>query len=499
MKNAVLAAALLAGFAVANPLEKRQEFDFGAILNAPSPSATQPDLTATQEIKTIDAASVQNSVEAIVTTEATASITGSSAAAAATIEPTVAIVDRRDLDKRQTDLLSWLFGWVKPKVTTTSTKKTTAKSTAAIKTTAQQTTPKQTTAQTTAKTTAKTTAQTTAVTTAPATTEAPTATTKEDNPSLSTDQFGNVFTSDPACPKPYEIGTFCGFVNPQDYCIQQPDGYGPKVEPDTPEAFLAYKPFSDTAQNAATPAGYDVVFKDLDGAVSANSYLGLHTLKSYDTQACAARCDESELCTAFNVYIERNPSLNVNFNETDPDFDCPNPPSITNYKCTLWGSEITPESATNKGGWRLDFEVVITGSNGYDKTEKVTPPELPNWSKPENCHQRAITSGGSYHLGSKFFPGPFDTKVCKFYAEAQHQKNKAEALSKGRKTFTPCNMFNAYSVRKNGKGQGTYCSLYNTKLSVSWANWGGSWAGNDRFDCGASWNYALTKQDSGDL
>lgn len=485
MKNAIAAAALLAGFAVAGPVEKRQEFDFGAILNAPSPSATQPDLTATDGVTKVDIASASKSIVAEVTTEATASITGTAASAAATSD---APVEKRWLVN---NILCGFFGCPKPQPTTTTTpyQKTTAKPTTAAQTTVKQTTAETTAQQTTAQ---QTTAQ------QPATTEAPTPTKNEDKPSLSTDQFGNVFTSDPACPKPYEIGTFCGFVNPQDYCIPQPDGYGPKVhDPDTAEAFLAYRPFHETAQNAKTPSGYDVVFKDLNAGVSANSYLGLHTLKSYDPQQCASLCDSEELCTAFNIYFERNPALNVNTNTTDPDFNCPNPASITNYKCTLWGSEITKESATNEGGYRFDFHVVITGSNGYDKTDKVTPPEQPGWEKPENCQHKAIGSGGSYHLGSKFFPGPFDTKLCGIYATAQHQKNKAEAVAKGRKSFTPCNMFNAYSIKKNGKGQGTYCSLYNTKLSTSWANWGGQTSGSNRFECGSSWNFALSHQDSG--
>ena len=58
------------------------------------------------------------------------------------------------------------------------------------------------------------------------------------------------------------------------------------------------------------------------------------------------------------MYIERDPSLDPN---TD---DCPNPPSTTNYKCTLWGAPVVAEEATNKGQWRASFEVAITGSNG---------------------------------------------------------------------------------------------------------------------------------------
>lgn len=54
--------------------------------------------------------------------------------------------------------------------------------------------------------------------------------------------------------------------------------------------------------------------------------------------------------------------------ERDPKWDptdaCPNPASITNYKCTLWGSAVTEQTATNVGQWRNQFHVGVTGSNG---------------------------------------------------------------------------------------------------------------------------------------
>lgn len=127
------------------------------------------------------------------------------------------------------------------------------------------------------------------------------------------------YTTDPAlsgtktataagsCPTQPEAGTDCGFINPLDPCAPQPDGYGPVPTPDTPEAFLADKELHDDAQNAPATipsiqnTQYTQVFKDLNAAVSAQSYLALFTLDKYDAAKCAAFCDCTDLCTSFNM------------------------------------------------------------------------------------------------------------------------------------------------------------------------------------------------------
>merc|ERR1712072_742442 len=190
-----------------------------------------------------------------------------------------------------------------------------------------------------------------ATSTAPVTT-APTATPKVCTNTPYTPYYPAIetgYTTDPAltgtttagqaCPTTPEDGTYCGFINPQDPCAAQPDGYGPVPTPDT---------------------------------ASAQSYLGSYTFKTYDVEECASKCDCTELCSSFNIFAERDPSLNPTKNNSDAftvwGYYCPNPPSMTSFKCTLWGSNIEAEDATNKGGYREDFEVVISASNGYSKT-----------------------------------------------------------------------------------------------------------------------------------
>lgn len=87
--------------------------------------------------------------------------------------------------------------------------------------------------------------------------------------------------------------------------------------------------------------------------------MGLYTLTEYDTLGCASQCDQASGCVAFNMYVERDPSLNANA------VSCPNPPSTTNYKCTLWGAPVSSDEATNTGQYQDSFEIVIAGSNGW--------------------------------------------------------------------------------------------------------------------------------------
>lgn len=134
---------------------------------------------------------------------------------------------------------------------------------------------------------------------------------------------------------------------------------------------------------------------------------------------------------------------------------------MTSFKCTLWGSSIDSSVATNTGSTKEQFQIVITGSNGYDKTQKVTPPRCslppststqapsqatkqPNspapqasfpWKQPENCGGKGINSP-KYQMGGKFFPGPYNPQVCSNYALLQNEIN----TKSGKKQ---CQMFNA--------------------------------------------------------
>lgn len=108
--------------------------------------------------------------------------------------------------------------------------------------------------------------------------------------------------------------------------------------------------------------------------------MGLYTMKSFDTLNCVSLCDQADGCQAVNMYIERDPTL-------DPNADnCPNPPSLTNFKCTLWGAPVVGEQATNRGQWRDSFEVAITGSNGMSQSSRRCSSYLLNAPRLQQGH-----------------------------------------------------------------------------------------------------------------
>lgn len=102
---------------------------------------------------------------------------------------------------------------------------------------------------------------------------------------------------------------------------------------------------------------------DLDGAIENDlTFLGTHILEHYDADECARFCDNMPTCASFNLYFERDPIY-----EPNRTAGCPNPPSTTNINCVLWHSHLEANEAINFGEVREDFQVVITGSNLYNK------------------------------------------------------------------------------------------------------------------------------------
>ncbi|TVY21061.1 hypothetical protein LARI1_G001243 [Lachnellula arida] len=293
-------------------------------------------------------------------------------------------------------------------------------------------------------------------------------------------------SSSTACATVPEAGTSCGFINPEDPCAVQPDGYGPHVTPDTVAAFTAYAEFHTQAQAARAPAGYTQTFADLDGSVNGNTYLGLSTLQSYDVPLCGQHCDSTALCTGFNIYVERDPSLN-------PSPNCTLPSSITNYKCTLWGSSVDASLATNDGQNRGLFQVVIAGSDGFTKTNTTTPAPCPGWQHPQDCGGRAHNHPSTC-IGTSFFPGPYDPLLCASYAQAQNALNaKPSSWKQWTRSYNPlqCNFFNAFMLKKNGKPLGTYCGLYAQTYGAGDATYSPGWQGSDYWGIESSWGFSI--------
>ncbi|KAL8652841.1 MAG: hypothetical protein Q9226_004093 [Calogaya cf. arnoldii] len=271
-----------------------------------------------------------------------------------------------------------------------------------------------------------------------------------------------------------------------DPCSPQPDGYGPKPPVDSDANFLAFSNFSDSAKTAATPQGYALSFSDLKASVQLTSYLGLYTLKTYDTIKCQQLCDAANLCSGFNIFYERDPTL-------APAEACPKPAAFTNIKCTLWGSPVTPESAKNQGQYRRDFHVVIAGSNGYSKNN---PPNAETGFTGPTPFGGAINAPNSY-IGQKFFAGVFDAGQCSGACTATTAYNKRHPRADG--TYDACNFYNVYLLSKNNEPQGTYCSLYTKAWEKRYSTNYGQYRGSDYYSVSNSYGFTLAPQDPGHL
>jgi hypothetical protein len=294
------------------------------------------------------------------------------------------------------------------------------------------------------------------------------------------------FTSDPACPTAIEVGTYCGFINPDDPCAPQPAGKGVPPTDDTVDGFLNNDAYKKLATGASTPSGYEQSFVNLQGATTGNGYISYKTLDSYDVAGCSQFCDSSDTCTGFNVYIERDPKWNPH------QCSCDQPPSTINYKCSIWGQKVTKDTATNTGEGRDNFQVVITGSNGYNK-KTYTPPTLPSCTKPQNCGTK-LHDQGRYCMGQKTFPGPFDPSLCAAYAQKQNEVNRKVGiigafLSMLGMNKGGCVQFQAAYLEKAGKGFGTHCRLFTKQFTPQQATLDISVGGSSSWGCQKSYTW----------
>ncbi|KAL8837439.1 MAG: hypothetical protein Q9170_002524 [Blastenia crenularia] len=278
-------------------------------------------------------------------------------------------------------------------------------------------------------------------------------------------------------------------------CAAQPAGSGPVSSPDTVDAFLDNPVYAALANNASTPDGYSIVMQNGGGSLSASNYMGLKTLKSYDTLGCASLCDQASGCQAFNMYIERDPTLDPNV------ASCPNPPSLTNYKCTLWGAAVSAAEATNKGQWRDSFQVVIAGSNAYNKASP--PPGISCYTGPVELggaiNAPYNAQGQNTYMGYKYHPFSqsqgYDPSTCAADCNSQTAYNKRHPAADG--SYQTCIFFNAYVLSMNGIPQGLYCSMYTQVWAASYATNYGQYRGTDRYTVSRSYSYSLNLSSDG--
>ncbi|RYC56894.1 hypothetical protein CHU98_g9302 [Xylaria longipes] len=266
-------------------------------------------------------------------------------------------------------------------------------------------------------------------------------------------------------------------------CQPQTPGYGPVPDDDTAAGFLSYSGFADAANSAATPDGYSVNYRNLKSSSNAYGYMGFTLLESYDTQACATQCTNINGCHSFNIFFERDPSI-------QPGDDCPNPASTTLIKCVFWGGPTSADNAKNTGFTYYGFDIVIAGSNAYDS---LTAPLEDGYAKPVslgNAQINAPSDCGGYdtYLGSKMFTdGPFDPALCAAACTAQSEYNIANPPAAG--PAETCQFFNTYLLLKNGLPEGQVCSLYSLSWDATYSSTSAQYHDGDHYSVAFSFSY----------
>lgn len=270
--------------------------------------------------------------------------------------------------------------------------------------------------------------------------------------------------------------------------VRDVNNAGCSVQPasdDTAENWAATPSFSNVAAGAGTPSGYFQAYATQTGSSEGiYGYMGYDVLSSYDTNKCATNCNKITGCSSFNIYYERDPSV-------DPSDSCSNPASTTVIKCVYYGGPVTLASATNVGQWRRDFHVLIAGSNGYTNKSIATPKgyngavALGNGAinAPNDCN------GKNTYMGVKIFTsGPFDAGLCAAACSAQSTYNLAHPPKNG--VAQTCQFFNTYVLYNGSVAVGQYCSLYNETWPATYAVNKGQWRGNDHFTVGYSFSFS---------
>ncbi|ROV98079.1 hypothetical protein VMCG_07016 [Cytospora schulzeri] len=143
-----------------------------------------------------------------------------------------------------------------------------------------------------------------------------------------------------------------------------PGGLGPTVVPDTPAAFLNFGGFANDAISTTNLAGYaNVAYNQNAWAErTTTTSMGWLNLADYDVTACGTYCNNTAGCLSFDIFFQRSPTVAPSFNSS-----CPNPPSMTSVMCWIYSNPMTTADLVNTGETRGQFQVVIAGSNLFNK------------------------------------------------------------------------------------------------------------------------------------
>ncbi|USW52209.1 hypothetical protein Slin15195_G055280 [Septoria linicola] len=256
---------------------------------------------------------------------------------------------------------------------------------------------------------------------------------------------------------------------------------------DTPESFSSNDYYQESAETSQKPSGYTLAYQDQNGSSQGVlGYMGYSILDQYNQLECASRCDTMKGCQSFNIYFERDPSV-------DPTDSCPNPPSKVVIKCVYYGGPVTAASATNDGQWSKDFHVVIAGSNGFVNNSITTPA---GYSNPTFLDRAAINApkdcnGQDTYMTVKTFTGVFDVANCANACSAQNEYNRNHPRQSDG-YFPTCQFFNTYVLYNDSTAVGQYCALYNETWPSTFATNNGQWRGSNWFNINYSYTFSNT-------
>jgi hypothetical protein len=217
------------------------------------------------------------------------------------------------------------------------------------------------------------------------------------------------------------------------------------VDVSTSDAFKADANIADQATGAKTPTGYYQNFANKQSANSALNYKGYYVVPSatYDVQWCANKCDAMAGCFSFNIYFERDPTV-------DPGANCPDPEAFANIKCSFWGTGLDEKTLTNPGQWREKFWVQIAGSNAYTSYKLDGP--VAGWTGPQKLGNAALNAplydcqNRWSYLGYKLLQaGSVDPSLCAAVCDAQTKYNADHPTATDP---YPCNAFGSYILTK---------------------------------------------------
>ncbi|KAH7045906.1 hypothetical protein B0J12DRAFT_701049 [Macrophomina phaseolina] len=249
-------------------------------------------------------------------------------------------------------------------------------------------------------------------------------------------------------------------------------GYGPVVTA-SPSVWVSDAALTAPATAATVaPSGYVAAngFNNLQGSLQEMGYL----------TKCADYCDAEDLCMGFDIYFERDPATDTGCAPNK------NPDSITTIGCTLYAYHVAASLATNKGQWRDNFQVVITGSNGYNKiSSKIsnTVKAIDGFKAPQDFGTKAVNAkpyhGFDSYITYKTYTDAYDPRLCAKACKTQTAYNIKYPNRDG--TYKACNYFVAYVLAKNDEPQGIFCSLYALPWNSTWAVNDGYYYGSDHY------------------